>query len=130
MKTLILTTSICLLLLSGCESNTVSEPDAMSIYAEKLVGKWRLGESLEVREFTENGHAFVYNIEEGPGALFQYFDADESQIRFYYEEDLSGEYWNFPYRLESDPAGNEHLILTVIHPEGQGYLDCDYTRIE
>ena len=85
---------------------------------------------MEVREFTEVGTAYIYNIEEGRGEQFQYFDADESHIRFYKDEDLSGESWGSPYKLDYDSTGTELLIITVIHPEGQGYLDCNYSRIE
>ena len=126
MKSKLYVISILTLLLSGCESDS----DSISIYAEEIVGKWRLGETLEVREFTEVGTAYIYNIEEGRGEQFQYFDADESHIRFYKDEDLSGESWGFPYKLDYDSTGTELLIITVIHPEGQGYLDCNYTRIE
>ena len=132
MKTLIYAISICALILYGCESEPrlAEEVHSISIYAESIVGKWRLGETLEVREFTEEGLAFVYNIEEGRGELFQYFDADESHLRFYKEKDLSGESHGFPYRMDSDSVGTEHLILTFIRSDGQGYVDCDYTRFE
>jgi len=124
MKNLIYVISICSLILSGCETESIS------IYAEKIVGKWRLGETLEVKEFTEDGLAFSYNIDDGRGELFQYFDADESQIRLYKDKDLSGENWGFPYSMGYDSTGTEFLIFTVIHHEGQGYIDADYTRIE
>jgi hypothetical protein len=124
MKAIIYVISICSLILSGCESESIS------IYAEKLVGKWRLGETLSVKEFTEDGLAFSYNIDDGRGELFTYFDADESQIRFYKNKDLSGEYHGFPYHIDNDSLGAEHLILTVNDAEGQGYVDCDYSRIE
>jgi hypothetical protein len=130
MKTIIFKISVFALLFSGCESESISKSESISIYAEKIVGKWRLSETLEVREFTDDGLAFVYNIEEGRGELFQYFDVDESHIRFYAEESLSGESWGFPYQKNYDSIGTEHLILTVIHPEGQGVVDCDYYRIE
>ena len=128
MKPKLYVISILTLLLSGCESE--SESESISIYAEEIVGKWRLGETLEVREFTEVGTAYIYNLEEGRGEQFQYFDADESHIRFYKDEYLSGESWGFPYKLDYDSTGTELLIITVLHPEGQGYLDCNYTRIE
>lgn len=124
MKNLIYVISICSLILSGCETESIS------IYAEKIVGKWRLDETLEVKEFTEDGLAFSYNIDDGRGELFQYFDADESQIRLYKDKDLSGEYHGFPYYIDNDSLGTEHLILTVNHPEGLGPVDIDYTRIE
>jgi len=132
MKTLIYSVSICAFILYGCESEPTlaEEVHSISIYAESIVGKWRLGETLEVREFTEEGLAFAYNIEEGRGELFQYFDADESHLQFYKEKYLSGESHTFPYSIDSDSTGGEHLIITVIHPEGQGFIDADYTRIE
>ena len=130
MKSIILSISVLALILCGCESESITEPESITIYAEKIVGKWRLGETLEVREFTDNGLAFVYNIEEGRGELFQYFDVDSSHIHFYADESLSGESWGFPYQMNNDSTGTEHLILTVIHPEGQGFLFSDYYRIE
>ncbi len=130
MKSIIYVVSIILLFICSCESESISKSDFISIYVERIVGKWRLGQTFEVREFTDDGLAFVYSIEEGRGEQFQYFDADESTIRFYKDEDLSGESWGFPYELDYDSTGAEHLIFTVIHPGGQGYLDCDYTRME
>jgi hypothetical protein len=124
MKTTIYVIAIFSLIFSGCETESIS------IYAEKIVGKWRLGETLSVKEFTEDGLAFSYNFEEGRGELFQYFDADESSIRFYKDKDLSGESHGFPYYIDNDSIGIEHLILTVNHPDGLGYVDVDYTRIE
>ena len=132
MKTLIYAISTCAFILYGCESEPTlaEEVHSISIYAKSMVGKWRLGETLEVREFTEEGLAFVYNIEEGRGELFQYFDADESHLRYYKEKGLSGESHSFPYSMDADSTGVEHLIITAIHPEGQGFIDADYTRIE